>query len=152
MFAKHGLEIVGGNGTTLPWSLGGDPKNRHASERRGDGRKRHALNKAPVVALVCRETGEVRAKVIPSVTGDSLYSAIKGNVATHRSHLQTDEHRGYTIVSYLLGKHTTVNHSKGEYVARNGATTNPAESFFAGSSEMSGVGRSRWLASCVMSV
>ena len=110
--------------------IGGDPKNRHASERKGDGRSRHALNKTPVVSLVNRETGEVRSRIVPNVTGDSLYSAIKGNVSTGRSHLQTDKGAGYNVVGYLFASHTAVDHSAGEYVATNGASTNPVEGFF----------------------
>jgi transposase-like protein len=110
--------------------VGGDPKNRHKNERRVDGRHRHALNKTPVVSLICRETGEVRSKVVANVTGDSIYSAMKPNVSMRYSHLQTDEARGYSSVSWLFGQHTQVNHLRGQYVAVNGASTNAAENYF----------------------
>lgn len=110
--------------------IGGDPRNRHKSQRREDGRRRHALNKTPVVSLVCRETGEVRSKVVANITGATLYDVIKPNVSTWHSHLQTDKGAGYNIVGYLFASHTAVDHNAGEYVATNGATTNPVEGYF----------------------
>jgi transposase-like protein len=123
--------LMSGNIVSDETWIGGDPKNRHKNERRVDSRHRHALNKTPVVSLICRETGEVRSKVVANVTGDSIYSAIKANVSMRYSHLQTDEARGYSSVSWLFGQHTQVNHLRGEYVAANGASTNPAEGYFA---------------------
>ena len=112
--------------------IGGDPKNRHKNERRADGRHRHALNKTPVISLICRETGEVRSKVVANVTGDSIYSAIKPNVSMRYSHLQTDEARGYSSVSWLFGQHTQVNHLRGEYVAAQPREHEPEpEGYFA---------------------
>jgi hypothetical protein len=75
---------------------------------RRDGRHRHALNKTPVVSLVCRETSEVRSTAVANVTGDTIYSAFKGNVSMRRSHLQTDEAHGYSSVSCGPGQHGNV--------------------------------------------
>jgi len=110
--------------------IGGGPKNRHKAERRQDGRKKHATNKSPVMSLICADTGEVRSQVVPNVTGFTMFDVIKASVATRRSHLQTDKGAGYQRVSWLFAEHTVVDHSAGEYVARNGGGTNLAENYF----------------------
>ena len=119
--------LLGGTIVSDETWIGGEPRNRHASKRRTD---HYTHVRTPVVSLICRETGEVRSKVVANISGDSLYAAMKPNVSMGRSHLQTDQYVGYRTVSYLFGQHTAVDHSKGEYVAANGATTNPVEGYF----------------------
>jgi len=107
--------------------VGGKPKNRPAHKR---GYNTEA--KTPVVALVHRETGEVRARVVPNVTGASLRTVLDENVQAATTHLQTDESTAYRGLGPAFAAHSRVNHGKGEYVSKaTGATTNPAESFFA---------------------
>ena len=52
--------------------VGGKPSNRHGHQPDRQGR----TDKTPVLSLVSRETGEVRSKVIPDVTGATLRKAI----------------------------------------------------------------------------
>lgn len=108
--------------------VGGDPKNRHASDRR-DSRK-GKTDKIPVVALVNKETGQVRARVIAKVNGKNLRNMLNETCNPKESHLVTDAALVYTPIGGMYLSHETVNHSAGEYV-RDGITTNDAESFFA---------------------
>jgi hypothetical protein len=59
--------------------IGGKPSNRHGhNPKKGTS---GVTDKTPVVALVSRETGEVRSKVLPNVTGENLRAAMNGEVA-----------------------------------------------------------------------
>jgi transposase-like protein len=87
-------------------------------------------DKTPIMALVNTETGEVRSKVIPNVTGESLRSVIAENVDMPNTVLATDEHRPYRLIGADMAGHETVNHSRDEYVNAGGYGTNPAEGYF----------------------
>ncbi|TAL45150.1 MAG: IS1595 family transposase [Methylovulum sp.] len=85
--------------------------------------------KFPVVALVARESGLSRTKVLQKVTKKTLGNAIKQHVAPGGV-LMTDELPAYEQVASQFGRHLTVKHSAREY-ARGNAHTNTVESFFA---------------------
>jgi transposase-like protein len=84
----------------------------------------------PVVSLVNRTTGEVRSSVVPNVDSHNLRAVLTEHVDIPESVLHTDSYRGYKVVGREFADHKTVNHKAREYV-RDGAGTNPAESFFA---------------------
>jgi transposase-like protein len=117
--------------------IGGSPRNRHGGNRPGGTRPHWSYHqrgpggtdKTAVVALVSRETGEVRTKVLPNVTGKNLAAALAGEVDPERVVLHTDEGIHYKTVSPTLHQHHRVNHSQGEYV-RGDVSTNQAENFF----------------------
>lgn len=108
--------------------VGGSPKNRHGA-RYGRGRKAQD-DKTPVVALVHKESGEVRTRVVANVNGANLRQMMADNVDIASSHLQTDSARPYVSIGWEFRSHESVNHFRSEYV-RGNVTTNPAESFFA---------------------
>lgn len=83
--------------------------------------------KAPVVALVERETGRVRTTTMPRVTANNLWKAINDNVAHQRTLIVSDEAPAYGAIG--LPHHETVNHRSGEYV-RGAIHTNTVEGFF----------------------
>jgi transposase-like protein len=89
------------------------------------GRPDSESHKTPVVALVERGTGRVRAMTIPRITAESLWETIRTNMST-KATLVTDELAAY---GGLVDKHETVKHSRGEYV-RGTAHTNTVEGFF----------------------
>lgn len=90
------------------------------------GRESH---KTPVVALVERGTGRVRAMPMPRVTANNLTTVIEQNVA-HTATLMTDEYHLYGLVTENTGhKHETVNHRNEEYV-RGNVHSNTVEGFF----------------------
>ncbi len=90
----------------------------------------HIPHKTPVVALLNRDTGEVRTRVVPSVTAANLAATIRDEVAVAESNLWTDEHQGYKAIGRTFGRgHSAVMHSMGEYV-RGEVSTNALENFF----------------------
>jgi transposase-like protein len=70
--------------------IGGKPGNGHKNSPRETLRRQtvgqYATDKTPVVALISRETGEVRSRAIPTVTADTLKYTIMaeaGHAPTH---------------------------------------------------------------------
>jgi hypothetical protein len=55
---------------------GGKPKNRHGHDPK-DHVQRAGEDKVPIVALVSRETGEVRSQSVPSVNAATLRSVLR---------------------------------------------------------------------------
>ena len=115
--------------------IGGKPKNKHQQGRplylegHGRGRSGSASDKVPVLALVNRETGEVRSAVIPDVTGATLRKAIGEQVDMAGSTLHTDGWGGYRQLGQEFASHEHVDHSSYEYV-RGDVTTNQVEGYF----------------------
>jgi transposase-like protein len=107
--------------------IGGTPKNRHAGKRQES--KQGKTDKTPVVALISRETGEVRTMAMPNVTGFNLYKALRGEVAPERTVIHTDQAMHYRSIGSAFAGHEAVDHSAQEYV-RGDVTTNHAENFF----------------------
>ncbi len=108
---------------------GGTPKNRHGHKRAKTDRLQGQTDKTPILALVSRETGEVRSQAVPNVTAATLQPAIQANVNTRRTHLHTDSGMQYRKLAEPFAAHSTVDHRAGEYV-RQDVTTNHAETYF----------------------
>lgn len=108
--------------------VGGKPRKRPGSTEKA--KRGRSTKKVPVVALVERDDGRVRAMPVERVSAQTLKVAIRQNV--HRSGtLLTNEFMAYRGIGRgFKGGHLTVNHSKGEY-ARGEASTNTVESYFA---------------------
>jgi len=103
--------------------VGGKPRFK------GRSKAGHGSKKTPVLGLVERQ-GDVKAQVIPNVTGKTLRRAILQNVGVD-ARVMTDDFKSYrSLRRYFPGKHHYVKHSYGEYV-RGDVHTNTAESFFA---------------------
>ncbi|HUA12543.1 MAG TPA: IS1595 family transposase [Solirubrobacteraceae bacterium] len=107
--------------------IGGKPSNRHGHKRSEHLQGEH--DRTSVMALVSRETGEVRSQIIPNVKSSTLRSVLNANVDATNTHLHTDQGKGYVGLAGDFAGHTRVSHEKGEYV-RDGASTNQAENFF----------------------
>jgi len=107
--------------------IGGRPSNRHGHKRGQGGQGK--TDKTPVLALVSRETGEVRSKALTNVKGHNLRSALLGQVEPMRVHLHTDKSGAYRVIGKAFADHSTVDHSTGEY-GRGDVSTNQAENFF----------------------
>jgi transposase-like protein len=108
--------------------VGGNPANRHGHDPR-QHRRGVPDDKLKVLALVSRETGEVRSRVIPNVRRETLRQAISEQVEMERTHLMTDQLASYKRMKKHVRQHSSVDHSAREYV-RDGVTTNPAETYF----------------------
>lgn len=111
--------------------IGGNPRNR-LGKSRTDGVPTWARpdTKVTVMALVDRETGETRSRVIPDVTGASLRKVMDDHVDMANTDLETDEGGGYKHMARDLRSHRTVTHKEHEWIGSHGQSTNPAESYF----------------------
>jgi transposase-like protein len=95
----------------------------------GSARPNQMTKKTPVLALVNKETGEVRTEVVTSVNRGNIGKFLGNHVDMANSVLHTDESKVYPPVGKQFQAHETVNHSKREY-ARGNVTSNQAEGFF----------------------
>jgi transposase-like protein len=107
--------------------IGGKPSNRHG-HRKGQGGQ-GKTDKTSVVALVSRETGEVRSRVVPNVKGHNLRRVLDEHVDPMATHLHTDSAGAYVKIGADFVEHSSVDHYAGEYV-RGDVSTNQAENFF----------------------
>jgi transposase-like protein len=123
----NGLGVFVGTVVADETWIGGKPANRHG-HRRGIGGQ-GVTDKAPVLSLVNKSTGQVRSKVVPDVTGATLRKAIAERVDMAASVLHTDSGSQYNATGTEFAAHERVDHSAGEYV-RGDVTTNHAEGYF----------------------
>lgn len=114
--------------------LGGADKVVEADETYVGGKAKNRAFRAPrpkqaVVSLVERE-GHVRSYHVANVTAAKLRPLIVQKV-DRASHLMTDESAVYTRLGREFNGHSTVNHSKGEYVTTGDFKhSNTVENFF----------------------
>jgi transposase-like protein len=101
-------------------------KRRRQGKRGRPGVDSH---KTPVVALVERGSGRVKAMPMPRVTSENLKKAVYENVVKHETVMMTDDFFAYRSVGEQLAGHETVKHQNDEYV-RGNAHTNTVEGFF----------------------
>ncbi|MCC6823683.1 MAG: IS1595 family transposase [Verrucomicrobia subdivision 3 bacterium] len=122
-----------------PTPMGGSGKSIQADEtyignssKRAKGYKKGHSHKNSVVALVDPSTGKARAFHVKRANAETVREILVTN-AHRSSELHTDESRLYTKVGAEFAGHKTVNHGwngRGEYVGKDGQTTNNAENFF----------------------
>jgi transposase-like protein len=127
--------------------IGGDPRRmNHKTRAKWEGanmdpqrvlpgtavdRPHQRTAKTPVLSLIDAETGEVRSRVLTSVTGANLRKVMAEQVDMARSTLHTDEGDFYNQVGREFVAHHTVNHKAKRYFDyRTGASTNKAENYF----------------------
>jgi transposase-like protein len=97
--------------------------------QRNSAKRSKGDNKTPVVALVERGSGKVRAFPMMRVTSENIGKALSAHVKPNAKFM-TDEASVYTFLNADLGLwHRTVNHSIDEYV-RGNVHTNTVEGFF----------------------
>lgn len=104
--------------------VGGLEANKHGDKKLKAGRG--TVGKTAVAGVRDRETGKVRAAVVPSTDKQTLQGFVHDNV-DEKAAVYTDDHRAYAGVAK---EHETVNHGIGEYV-RDNVHTNGIESFWA---------------------
>jgi transposase-like protein len=107
---------------------GGKPKNRHGHDPK-EHVQRTGEDKITIMALVSRETGEVRSRIVPNIKGPTLRAAIAEQVDMPNTDLHTDALRTYQLIADSFASHGFVNHEDREYV-RDDVTTNHAETYF----------------------
>jgi transposase-like protein len=117
---------LGGEGRTIEADVTYVGRKPMKKAHRGGG-----SNMNPVFSLVEREGG-VRSIHMPNVRVENLGAALE-NHASGKSDLMTDEAAAFTQLGWNFKSHQSVNHSKDEYVRREGSrviTTNGVEGFF----------------------
>jgi transposase-like protein len=125
MLRDENLPLMAGEIESDETWIGAKQKNRH---------KNHYANKTPVLTLINRDTGEARSRVMPTVTGDSLATALTAEMDP-TAVLMTDGLRAYNKVGATFAEHHKVRHDIGEYALTtpNGRRSgvNRCEGFFA---------------------
>ena len=131
-FLSHRIrEAMSDGGAALP-PMGGEGGIVEVDEtyygfKLGKAIKSGVSHKHAVVSLTERK-GEVRSFHIANVTSQKLWEVLALNLSPN-AHLVTDQSRAYLPLSDSFARHSTVNHSLGEY-ARGEITTNTVESYF----------------------
>jgi len=96
--------------------IGGKAKNKHKDKGRGGpGRGGMGSGKTPVVGAVSRK-GNVVARVVENVRGETLTNFVREAVSTKVSLLVTDEWIGYHKVRQEFPS-AMIQHTKGQYVS-----------------------------------
>lgn len=126
------FEKMGGGGTPVEVDetfVGGRVQNMHASRRRKLSMKQgvYADNKTVVMGMLDRETRQVRAKLIPDVTRETLQNEILREIDRGAT-VYTDRATGYDNLARKEFVHETVNHME-EYV-RGQVHTQGIENFW----------------------
>ena len=106
--------------------FGGKEKNKHSKKKLRAGRG--AVGKAPVMGARERSTGKVVAIPVEKTNIETMTKFVEDTIE-ERSHVFTDEHRGYNDLGWTY-EHRQVAHSRGEYVNEE-VHTNGIESFWA---------------------
>ena len=94
--------------------VGGLAKNKHASERDRIGKRGGLSDKALVVGVKDRETGQVHARAVTDTAGDTLRGFVR-ETAAPGAQVYSDGHAAYTSLAGEY-KHNAVQHSVGTYV------------------------------------
>lgn len=124
---------------TNPGAMGGEGSKVQADEtyygntskRAKHYRKGHS-HKSAVVALVEPQTGKVRAVAMEKANLETVREFLFTNV-DRKSELHTDQSNLYVQTGKEFAAHKTVHHGwngRGEYVGKDGQTTNNVENFF----------------------
>lgn len=85
-------------------------------------------NKAIVVGMLERG-GEIKTRVITARTKVAMHALIEANVVPGTI-ISTDEMGGYKDIDQKGYDHIKVNHNRGQYAAKNGASVNGVENFW----------------------
>lgn len=113
--------------------IGGAAKNRHHQGKKHPGKhagRSHTMHdKAAVLSLVDKATGEVRSQLMERVDGANLRKAIAEQVDMAATTLHTDKGAAYNVMETELLAHESVDHGAWEYV-RGDVTTNHVEGYF----------------------
>jgi transposase-like protein len=108
--------------------IGGKAKNRHKDKRGGgDGTGGIGSGKTPVGGAVQRK-GNVIARVLANVKGETLTNFVRESVSNKVSVLVTDQWRGYNQLAKEF-PHKVINHAAGQYVV-GAIHTNTIEGFW----------------------
>jgi hypothetical protein len=136
-FMMHRIREAMRDGVNAPMGNNGGPVQADEtyygnSSKRAKGYKKGLKQKSSVVALVEPATGKARAFKVESATTETVGHILYTNVR-RKATLVTDESALYKFVGTQYADHQTVHHGwngRGEYVNKDGYTTNNVENFF----------------------
>lgn len=86
-----------------------DPPRRRANKQRGRGT--YANDRPPVVGIIGRESGQVRLRVVPNTTDETLKAHVH-RFTCAEAVVYTDESNGY---NHIIRTHATIAHGVHEY-------------------------------------
>ena len=112
--------------------IGGKPKKGDKKKDDDDNfmnPRGRGTKKQGVIGVVSRETGEVQAKTQDKFTFSELKEFLEKRVNFSKATLYTDDFTGYKPFKKIM-KHSSVNHSSGEYVSAGNVHTNTIEGFW----------------------
>jgi len=107
--------------------VGGKAKNRHKGDRGDGGRGGTGSGKTPIAGAVSRK-GNVVARVVENVKGDTLRGFVRESVSHKVSLLVTDQWIGYHGLDREY-PHAVIHHTSGDYVV-GAIHTNTIEGFW----------------------
>jgi transposase-like protein len=121
----NGLAMFGENGGFV------EVDETYMQKIRGQGKGGHSAKKRKVIALVDRDTKQVRTAVVDKVNIDTLKPLMLAHMSRNAK-LMTDQAQFYGNIGKEFASHHTVNHSIGEYVSKTNPTlhTQTVENFF----------------------
>ncbi len=125
-WGSHGPDVPFGGPVEVDETfVGGKAANMHENKRE---RMRHSVfDKAPVVGVKDRETGQVHARAVADTAGPTLRGFVRENAAPG-AQVYSDGHGAYTLLEGEY-RHNAVQHSIGTYVIEQ-THTNGIESFW----------------------
>ncbi|WP_419554239.1 IS1595 family transposase [Candidatus Poriferisodalis sp.] len=105
--------------------IGDRATSRHATRQKDPTLDVHT----PVIGTVDHDSGKSVAVPIERTNAATLVGFVKERT-TPGAMVRTDEHKSHAGLGGLGYRHSTVTHSRGVYVASDGASTNSIESFW----------------------
>ncbi len=127
LFEKMKPETLEGTCTADETYIGGKQKNKHRDKRVKGQQGRGSSEKINVFGVM-QVGGMVISQAVADVKITTLQPIIRQHV-TPGSTMMTDEWHGYNGLSSTY-PHLVCDHGKYQYVAENGATTNPIENYW----------------------
>jgi transposase len=109
--------------------IGGKPKKSDKKKDDDDLPRGRGTKKQGVIGAVEHESGKVVAKTQNTFTFVEMKAFLEKHVNFEKATLYTDDFTGYKPFKKIT-KHSTVNHSFGEYVSEGSVHTNTIEGFW----------------------
>jgi transposase-like protein len=120
LMGSHKTAMFGGSMELDETFVGGKNINRHKDKKVEKSQGRSFKDKTPVFGMFERETGQVKAFVVPDTKGKTLKPIIYSQIETG-ANVYTDEWIAYRGIDKYYN-HQFVDHSKGQYADGDNST------------------------------
>ncbi len=133
-FMSHRIREAMQNNSLRNFGSGGgmvEVDETYMGKTEGHGKGPHLDKKRKILALVDRDTKQVRSMVVDTVTIESIRPIVLANLA-REARLMTDQAMLYRKIGKDFAEHNRVNHGIGEYVNKENPQfhTNTVENYF----------------------